>query len=677
MRLSSIRCSFAIVVAVAAVVLLAPEFAQATDAPASITPQQGSTWSPVTVPEPSADFSGKLLGATCSANANCLAVGWGSTTGSLLSTLVEHWNGKAWTPQASPNPTGSGDVFPQLDAVACVTASDCTTVGTDFTTSNNANTVAEQWNGTDWSVATTPDAAGATTSTLTGVSCFSSSFCMAVGSAGTTSPDVISLAEQWDGSSWSIDTTPNVDGAIQTFLTSVACPSTTQCVAVGYSLSSAGTIPIVEQWNGSSWTLLNPPVPTGSADNELTGISCPTSSACFATGRTYPTSSSAPLTLAEAWNGTNWSTMTTPNPTGLVGAFFNSVSCLNSTTCEAAGEGLIDESGDTQTLVERLTAETWAVETTPNESGVTTSLLSALACPHGSFDCVAVGQYFTPDENHLLAIHENKSTSPWLISAVPGSTTPAATYLNAAACSTGGCIGVGESFPANNFNTSAEIEDWNGSSWSLAKSAEPSEAVTTNLYGAACPTSSACYAVGDVGLGTAGDDGDTNTFAEKWNGSKWSSQTTANPTGNLFNELTSVSCSSSTSCVAAGYTESAPNGSPTPIAEVLSKKTWSLKVPPSPAGALSTKLTGISCSGPSDCVAVGSSEDASDVTQPLAETWNGTTWTAAILPQPSGTTGNTLLGVSCSLPGTCTAVGDSDLADGTELTLAEQLTAGS
>jgi hypothetical protein len=100
-------------------------------------------------------------------------------------------------------------------------------------------------------------------------------------------------------------------------------------------------------------------------------------------------------------------------------------------------------------------------------------------------------------------------------------------------------------------------------------------------------------------------------------------------------------------------------------------------MPPPPADALSTKLTGISCPGPSVCVAVGSSEDASGVAQALAETWSGATWTPAVLPEPSGTTGNTLLGVSCALPGTCAAVADSDLADATELTLAEQLTAGS
>ncbi len=676
MRISSVWCSCAIVAAVCCAVLAGPDAAVATTGRASITSRQGSAWSAVSVPEPGAAFSGKLLGATCSSKSSCLAVGWGSTTGSLLSTLVEHWNGRAWAQQASPNPNGSGDVFPQLNAVSCVTASDCTTVGTDFTTSNTANTVAEQWNGSSWSVATTPDASGATTSTLTGVSCETSTFCMAVGSAGTTSPDVISLAEQWNGSAWSVDTTPNVEGAIQTFLTSVACPTTSECLAVGYSLASSGTDPIVEQWNGTTWTLVNPPVPTGSADNELTAIACPGASTCFATGRTYATSSSAPLTLAEVWDGTGWTTMNTPNPSAMVGAFFNSVSCPTPTDCEAAGEGLIDQTGDTTTLVENLSDGTWTLETSPNESGVTTSLLSAVACPSGGTTCIGAGQYYTPDEDHLLALHK-KPSGTWVLTAVPGSTTPAATYLNGSACSTVGCIGVGESFPANNFNTSAVIERWNGSTWSLAHSAEPGGAVTTDLFGAACPATKICFAVGSVGIGTSGSDGDTTTFAEKWSGSTWSTETTPNPAGDLANQLTSVACPTSSSCLAAGFTASAPNGTPTAITEVLTKKTWALQMPPPPAGAISSSLAGISCPAPGACVAVGSFENASDVTEPLAETWNGTTWSPTAPPLASGTTGGTLLGVSCPSPGTCTAVGDSDLAGGTEVTLAEQLAAGS
>ncbi|HXW33644.1 MAG TPA: hypothetical protein VEJ87_03630, partial [Acidimicrobiales bacterium] len=316
------------------------------------------------------------------------------------------------------------------------------------------------------------------------------------------------------------------------------------------------------------------------------------------------------------------------------------------------------------------------VETTPNESGVTTSLLAAVACPTGSSTCVAAGQYYTPDEDHLLAIRK-KPSGTWSITPVPGSVTPAATYLNGAGCSTSGCIAVGESFPANNFNTSAAIEQWNGSKWSLAKSAEPAGAVTTNLYGASCPTTKLCYAVGSVGIGTAGDDGETNNFAEKWNGSKWSTEAAQDPSGDNVNELTGVSCAGDSACTAVGYGESSQGGSPTAVAEILTKTNWSVQTPESPAGAISTSLTGISCPAPSNCVAVGSFEDASDVTEPLAETWNGSTWTAIEPPQPSGTTGNELLGVSCASSGTCTAVGDSSLSNGTEVTLAEQLSGGS
>ncbi len=316
MRLPTIRGSI-VIGATFACVLLAPEVAQATTDQGSAISLQGTAWSTVTVPEPSATFDGKLLGATCSSNSNCLAVGWGFNDGFVALDARRAVERKCMDTTGEPEPDRIGRRLPQLNAVSCVNQSDCTTVGTDFTTSNTANTVAALWDGTDWSIATTPDAAGATTSTLAGVSCLSADFCMAVGSAGTTSPDVITLAEQWNGSVWSVETTPNVDRAIQTFLTSVACPATNECIAVGYGLSAAGTIPIAEQWNGTSWTLVDPPVPTGSADNELTAVGCPgNSTSCFAAGRTYATSSSGPLTLAEEWNGTDWSTMDHPRPGG-------------------------------------------------------------------------------------------------------------------------------------------------------------------------------------------------------------------------------------------------------------------------------------------------------------------------------------------------------------------------
>jgi hypothetical protein len=86
-----------------------------------------------------------------------------------------------------------------------------------------------------WSVVPTADPSGATSSQLNGVSCARSNVCVGVGqytSNGTT----LTLAERWNGSTWTIIPTPNPARALlASKLTSVSCAAlTTGCIAVGY-----------------------------------------------------------------------------------------------------------------------------------------------------------------------------------------------------------------------------------------------------------------------------------------------------------------------------------------------------------------------------------------------------------------------------------------------------------
>ncbi|MGP0028957.1 MAG: hypothetical protein ACLPVF_00440 [Acidimicrobiales bacterium] len=655
----------------------APSASSAAAPGTSASPATPATvdWSPANIPEPAGAFSGVLLGSACATATDCDAVGWGSTTGSPIGTLIENWNGTAWSPVASPDPDAPGDTFPQLNAVSCPTTTSCNAVGTDLTTSNDSNTVVESYDGTSWSVIPSPDVSGATNNTLSGVTCRSANSCVAVGNSVTTSPSVQSLIEQWNGTTWSIDPSPNVSGALQTTLTSVACPSADVCVAVGYSLSDSGDAPLVEQWNGTTWSIASPAIPPGSADNELTGVACPAKGTCVAVGRTYATNSSPAAALAEQWNGTTWSVEATPNPSGVLGDFLVSVSCSTATVCQAAGEAYLDDEGDSQTLVERLAGGSWTLEVSPNAPGTTTSLLSGVACPVGSSACVAVGQSYVPDEDSLLALSLEAKT--WDLTPVDGTTTPARSSLQSVGCSTTICVAVGNTFPVNSFDRNGLIEQWDGTDWSLGVSAEPTGAVVTDLNGAACPTTTACLAVGDVGIGTAGQDGQVQAFAESWDGSAWSPLTPLDPSGATYVSLTSVSCTGATDCTAVGYGETSPGGTPTAFAEQWSAGTWTLQSVTPPAGATATTLAGVSCPAARSCTAVGSDVDASGVTQTLVEQWDGTAWSVSSSPDVAGSTADDLLGVSCTHATDCTAVGYSEAADGDESTLAEQLTAGS
>jgi hypothetical protein len=623
-----------------------------------VSPAAGAAsvvWTQATIPEPEGAFSGTLLGTSCASTTDCTAVGWGSTTGSSIGTLVEDWDGSSWSTSASPDPSAPGDTFPQLNAVTCPSATTCTAVGTDYTTTNGSNTVVEVLNTGTWSVIPSPDVSGAVNNALNGVACRSTGQCIAVGNSVTTSPDVQTLIEQWSGTGWSIDASPNVAGALQTTLTSVSCPASSFCVAVGYSLSDAGTVPVVEQWNGISWSLSTPDSPPGSSDNELTGVACPSRGDCVAVGRTYATGSSPATALAEQWNGTTWSVVTTPNPTGILGDFLVSVSCSGATTCQAAGESYLDDQGDSQTLVEELVGGTWSIETSPNAPGTTTSLLSGIACPAVSTACVAVGQSYVPDEDSLLALASGSGA--WELTPVNGPTTPARSSLSAMGCSSSTCVAVGDAFPTNSFNAAGLIEQWDGTDWTLGVSAEPAGAVVTDLNGAACPTSGACIVVGGAGIGVTGQDGQLSAFAESWNGAVWTVMDTPDPTGATYVTLTSISCTSATACTAAGYSESNPGGSQTAIVERMSGTTWTLEDVATPTGATATTFQGVSCVTVRNCVAVGSSVASSGDTQTLVEQWNGTTWSLSSSPDVSGAAADVLLGISCTNAAACVAVG--------------------
>jgi hypothetical protein len=222
-------------------------------------------------------------------------------------TLVERWNGKSWSIQKAANPRGSHDNG--LFAVSCTSANACTAVG-DYTNSSNvALTLVERWNGTSWSIQKTPNPGGSVQGLLNGVSCTSPSDCLAVGyyDTGTSGQYEFNLAERWNGTSWSIQKPPSPDPTGLDNLNWVSCTSASACKAVGaYTNSLNVDVTLAEHWNGTSWSEQKTANPKGSTGAFLSGVSCISVSDCIAVGNYY-NGSNVSLTLAEHWNGTSWS----------------------------------------------------------------------------------------------------------------------------------------------------------------------------------------------------------------------------------------------------------------------------------------------------------------------------------------------------------------------------------
>ena len=225
----------------------------------------------------------------------------------------------------------------ELSSVSCASGTACTAVGTAL----GAAPLAEAWDRTSWRIEPIQAPTGSTGGILSGVSCTAASACLAVGShydSGTAVP----LAESWNGSSWTIRPPPTPSGATAAYLRYVQCGPVghllTACMAVGFSVSSAGQLPLVEFWNGSDWAIQTAPMPPGATSGALLGVSCLSATDCTAVGE-YDLAPIGyqPRTLAESWNGSSWSIQPTPNPTPSGGAALSAVWCGSPTFCTAVG----------------------------------------------------------------------------------------------------------------------------------------------------------------------------------------------------------------------------------------------------------------------------------------------------------------------------------------------------
>src|SRR5215472_17069289 len=302
----------------------------------------GKSWSLQHAPEPPGSAYSILQGVSCTSPTACTAVG-----GDSAGTVAESWNGTRWSVQATPTQTVA--FSSQLDGVSCLSADACTAVGWYYRLVGNglkAFSLAEAWNGTAWSVQPTPNPAGSAGTFLVGVSCTSAAACTAVGRSDKgKNGDTLTLAEAWNGKRWSIQPTPGPAGAASSALAHVSCTAATACTAVGQTSASSTDHTLAEAWDGTSWSVQATPA-IGGAAAYLTDVSCTAATACTAVGGRGSTD-----TLAEGWNGTRWSVQATPDPLTAGETFFQGVSCTSATVCTAAG--YYDSTGRVLTLAER------------------------------------------------------------------------------------------------------------------------------------------------------------------------------------------------------------------------------------------------------------------------------------------------------------------------------------
>jgi hypothetical protein len=200
-----------------------------------------------------------------------------------------------------------------------------------------------------------------------------------------------------------------------------------------------------------------------------------------------------------------------------------------------------------------------------------------------------------------------------------------------------------------------------GSTWFIQPTPEAAVHVYDHLGGVSCPVPTTCIAVGSSGPERHGAMLSQSALAEIRVGGHWEVQ--AAPSPGRFTVLSSVSCLSVTDCTAFGSTSTGNGGTATggPLAEHWDGTTWTIEPTVDPPSA-AAEFDGGTCITPDNCTAVGAylPPNASKYLT-LAEHWDGTSW--AIQPTPnvvgSETTEAVLEAVSCPSAIACTAVGQA------------------
>ena len=289
-----------------------------TNAPVLTTSNGGKTW----VQHPRLPTN--LSSVSCNTPNDCLAVGMNGATYNTTN------GGQSW----SRNYVGVDILTANLYGVACPTASDCIAVGKTYTddegfrlptsTHPNPDTAALVFSTTDAGTSWSSDPIPTGSYWLSGVSCLSSSRCVAVGEAQPTSGSGPGLGIVYvttdGGTSWS---SRSVSGNVGP-LSSISCTTTKFCLA-GQQSPGETDVFVETTDGGQTWETQI----TSTNKGGIASVSCDSASACVAVGST----ATGPTILTTSDGGAQW----TGRPTPLGIETLASVSCKTGTTCVAVG----------------------------------------------------------------------------------------------------------------------------------------------------------------------------------------------------------------------------------------------------------------------------------------------------------------------------------------------------
>lgn len=352
-------------------------------------------------------------------------------------------------------------------------------------------------NAASWTIVPSANKANFTVNELKAVATVSPTNVWAVGSFyNSNSGTYQTLTEQWNGSSWKVVNSPLAPSSSDNYLIGLKVISQNDIWAVGYYKDMNQTVSrtLTEHWNGTRWSFVPSPN-KGTGSNQLLAVSASSSNDVWAVGNFYNTNSGTYQTLTEHWNGSNWKVVYSPLAASSSDNYLTAVSAVASNNVWAVGYAFTISGRPSRTLIEHWTGSGWSVVTSPNKGTDNNQLLSVSSV--SASDIWAVGFYVTSSGGVSTAktLTQHWNGRSWSVVASPNASSSINQLKGVIALSSNNVWAVGYSITNDNPRKTL-IEHWTGSSWSIVSS--PNTGTGDNVLNAVArvPGKNQAWAVG-------------------------------------------------------------------------------------------------------------------------------------------------------------------------------------
>jgi len=278
----------------------------------------------------------------------------------------------------------------------------------------------------------------------------------------------------FDGTRWTAFPAPMIKGDNNSFLQGVVDISPTLAWAAGNVTNGAHPGQVIEQWNGTKWSLFPSPK---FGKKERANVFAMTSSSAddvWAIGTLMNLGTGVVSSLFEHWNGTAWTATTVEsNNEFLFGA-----------SADAANDAWavgFNDSDVIRTSARHWDGATWKSVATPNVGDGTNKLNAVLALAPNDVWAVGFSTPVAPPQHAAtLTLIEHFDGTSWVVvpspNVGPNSANESNRLLGLTANSANDIWAFGSSFTADGSGHQMTLLlHWDGTSWTLASSPSPTK----------------------------------------------------------------------------------------------------------------------------------------------------------------------------------------------------------